>query len=111
MDLPFDVTAEHHFYGVDNTHFKLGAQVYQAVEDEDDGYRSCLQEIEVVSKADVEARNLVFPKRPVDTVRVVTDEDFTSLISTRDGHVWLKFGTDVSDDYYPVFIFQYEVRS
>ena len=35
MELPFDVNAEHHFYGVDSTHFKLGRQVYQAVEDPD----------------------------------------------------------------------------
>jgi hypothetical protein len=43
MDLPLG--KELGFYGVDSNRFKLGSKVYEAIEDEGDGYRSSLNDI------------------------------------------------------------------
>ena len=102
------------FYGVDGTCFKVGNQVFEAVEDESDGYRSMMEE--VYERTDWEQSNLNFFRRPVGRVRVEdVDEnlfDGYQLVEVGDGayggHIWLRFGTDNTDDYYPSFIFTYE---
>lgn len=96
------------FYGVDHNRFKLGRTVYECVEDEDDGYRSALQEVRKIPKAETE--KLIFYGNPVDTVRVDAAGDCNRLVSVVDGHVWLEYGTDYSDDYYPCFVFTYTPR-
>ncbi len=105
------------FFGVDHCSFKLGEQVFEAVEDENDGYRSCLGSVEV---RDVAGK--VFFKTPLDVVRLSRSSesavpndfsgelDFFRLTSIVDGHVWLEFGTSNSDDYYPCFVFHYRPR-
>lgn len=97
---------EQDFYGVDNTHFRLGDTVWNAVEDENDGYRSYLGSI-VETKPD----NLVFPRSPLARVRVDEyDSDAENgfrLVDVADGHCWLRVGTDNTDDYYPSFVFDY----
>lgn len=97
------------FYGVDNLCFKLDRKVYEAVEDEDDGYRSYFGSLEVVDVGD-----LIFFKRALATVEVQAWNDCHSegiaLVDVEDGHVWLRFGTDYIDDYYPVFFFTYQPR-
>ena len=97
------------FYGVDNNCFKLGRKVYEAIEDEDDGYRSYLHSIEVV-KVDG-----IFFKKPLAYVEVKStgDGDYFEgywLEDTKDGHVWLRVGTDNADDYYPYFVFEYQPK-
>lgn len=104
------VGSEANFYGVDNNCFKLGRQVFEAVEDESDGYRSYLGSIEVR-----DPKGLTFFGRPVAKVRIEKVDDGSSfdgyqLVDVRDGHVWLRVGTDHADYYYPCFTFQYEVR-
>lgn len=99
------------FYGVDNLHFKLGDKVYEVLEDGDDGYRSYLGSVEVR-----ETSGLIFFGKPVDEVVCVkapTDGDFDGydIKSLRDGHVWLRFGTDDSLDWYPSFVFRYQPRA
>jgi hypothetical protein len=119
MDIktPFPVNTPLPFYGVDGNRLKLGDKVYEAVEDPDDGYRSCLGSVEV--RAD--GAGIFFPN-PVDTVVVVDlDEprpsgadgaaDGWALTSTADGHVWLAFGTEHYDQYYPGFLFRYSPRT
>jgi hypothetical protein len=32
------------------------------------------------------------------------------FVDVKDGHVWLRFGTDNTDDYYPYFVFEYKPR-
>jgi len=108
--LKFDdvVGKEFGFYGVDNTSFKLGRNVWCAVEDEDDGYRSYLGSVVV------DVGDHIFFDRPLGTVRIevdsVGDFDGFRLVDISDGHVWLQFGTDNSDDYYPMFRFHYEPK-
>ena len=98
------------FYGVYCNCFKLDKLVYEAVEDEDDGYRSCLNEVVLVDKG-----SMIFQRRML--ARVVVGEadhgDFEGwqLIDAKDGHVWLRFGTDHVDDYYPMFTFEYQPKA
>jgi hypothetical protein len=94
------------FYGVDSTKFKLGKDIFEAVEDENDGYRSMLGSVEVRDPS-----GLVFFKRAIAEVTVVAVSvrggfDGWHLVDD-DGHVWLRLGTDDYDDYYPTFIFDY----
>lgn len=104
------------FFGVDGNCLKLDGSVFEAVEDPDDGYRSSLDYVEPRS-----AEGKVFFGQPVDTVRLeegpaLNDGDRDApygqfhgwvLRSVKDGHVWLWFGTDNYDDYYPGFVFRY----
>jgi len=99
------------FFGVDCNQFKLGRTVYEAIEDESDGYRSYLDSI-VVVKSDG-----IFSSRRIADVRVVIDPQdvgtltvAVALVDADDGHVWLRIGTDYSDDYYPMFRFEYNPK-
>lgn len=95
------------FYGVDDLNFKVGSQVYRAREDENDGYRSALDEVEAVE----DTTGLLFFRQPLAKVKVVpfnngyTDGD--KLVG-KDEHVWLTIGTENYHDYYPMFVFSYE---
>lgn len=97
------------FYGATEDQFKLGSTVYEAIEDPDDGYRSYLGSVEVVdSKA-------IFFNQPLAEVTVLSVDEVNGngafegykLVDTHDGHVWLVFGTENTDDYYPWFTFKY----
>ena len=105
------VGKEFEFYGVDSNEFKLDDTVYEAIEDESDGYRSYLESI-VVKKS-----GGIFFHRPVALVRVEElngyhekcygDFKGWQLVDIEDGHVWLIVGTENYDDYYPGFAFKY----
>ncbi len=99
----------HKFYGVDGSTFKLDDMVFEVVENPDDGYRSYMDTINLLS----DTGKLVFFKRMLDRVAVIYDNNNNgyNLVSTKDGHVWLRVGTDYSDDYYPYFIFDYTPRA
>lgn len=98
------VGSEFLFYGVDNNEFKLDDTVYEAIEDENDGYRSYLDSVVVV-----EGNGLFFTK-PLARVRVEElDENNWCLVDVLTGHNWLTVGTDYSmDGYYPSFVFNYQ---
>jgi len=110
------------FYGADtggNT-FKVDDVVFRVLEDPNDGYRSCLGAIDYTTESDS-----IFFSQPIARVKLVTfsriiEERYDSggfygapssegyqLVDAEDGHVWLYFGTDNTDDYYPYFVFQY----
>jgi len=106
--LPFRdlVGTRHAFYGVDAEAFKLGSRVFEAIVDPDDGYRSCLRDVVETD------RKCVFFRQPLEMVTIKDSgviDDGWDLVAD-DGHVWLTFGTDHSDDYYPSFIFSYTPR-
>ena len=92
------------FYGVDSNCFKVGRHVFEALEDESDGYRSMCSGI--CERTDVGI--LLFFKRRIATVSVEPDAEYEGfrLVDT-DGHVWLRLGTDNSNGYYPSFVFRY----
>ena len=93
------------FYGVDNNCFKLGKVVLEAVEDPHDGYRSFLEAVVVR-----DGKDLIFSGVPITEVKVVKGdnlrEDIFKLVD-KAGRVWLRFGTDCYDAYYPMFVFEY----
>lgn len=95
------------FYGVNDNQFKLGNIVFEAIENEDDGYRSMLDAVPVVFS------DRIFSRMPIVNVmyRDVSDGYFEGYeFYDETGHVWLKIGTSNVDDYYPIFKFDYEVR-
>lgn len=108
VSLPFGLNQPFGFYGVDNHQFKLGRNVYEAIEDPVDGYRSHLDTVVVRENTGI------FFKRAVDTVivREASDPFFSGyeVVSTKDEHVWLLFGTEQTDEYYPWFVFTYSPR-
>jgi len=97
------------FYGVHDTFFKIGQHIFEAIEDEDDGYRSYLDSVE--TRKD---EKLVFLGRSFATVTVEEKcngcFDGYVLRDTTDDHIWLKFGTENTDDYYPYFVFEYQTK-
>jgi hypothetical protein len=100
------------FYGVDNNAFcvKLpgtGARVaFEAMEDEDDGYRSMCEEV-----ISVPLKGHIFFGKPVADVLVQVDDEIDGyrLVDAKTQHVWLRMGTSYLDDYYPAFVFEYDV--
>jgi hypothetical protein len=97
------------FYGVNCNCFKIGKQVFEAIEDESDGYRSYLQSVEITKD------ELVFPRRMLSWVKILEWEDdydgnYYKFTDVKDGHVWLRFGTNTTDDYYPWFYFEYQPK-
>lgn len=119
MNVPFPLNEPLPFHGVDNHRFKLGPNVFEAIEDPDDGYRSYLGSVQATDGEGI------FFATPVDTVEVVEyeaggqgwehrdvgDVNGYALRSTSDGHIWLVFGTDNWEEYYPCFVFRYTPRA
>lgn len=94
------------FYGVCNHEFKLNDAVWEALEDEDDGYRSCM---DTVCRKNSDG---IFFERPLARVivRKASTIDGYQLVDSKNDHVWLEFGTEREDHYYPIFIFRYQTK-
>lgn len=104
------------FYGVENNFLCVAVGrnakrlAFEAIENEDDGYRSMLDEVREVS---IDGK--VFFDTPIAKV-ILQDADTDcfrgwKLVDAKDGHVWLLMGTDNANDYYPTFTFQYEPKA
>lgn len=95
------------FYGISNYTFKLDDKIWEAVEDPNDGYRSCLEDIKLVNKGSV-ATGIYF-QQPIAIVKVIESSEIHGyeLVDVELPHTWLTFGTDNSDKYYPCFCFYY----
>lgn len=102
------------FYGMDNNFFKLDDEIYEAIEDEADGYRSYLSEIRPTTEEEAE-ENLIFFQNPVDIVKIVdvSNDTFSGydIVSVEDDHLWLQVGTVNVDDYYPCCVIHYSPRT
>jgi hypothetical protein len=103
------------FYGVCGNQFKLEDVVFEAIEDPDDGYRSYLDTIKVIDS------DGIFQRTPLGYVYILGVEEGSisnygdsfsgyALVDITDNHVWLVIGTDNTDDYYPSFVFHYQIR-
>ena len=105
------------YYGADeaSNEFKVDDIIFRVLEDPDDGYRSHLGVIEYGEQS-----NAIFFRNPLARVRVesfereravdIFDSPASSgyrLIDVVDSHVWLEFGTENTDDYYPYFVFRH----
>jgi hypothetical protein len=103
------VGKEFDFYGAANNQFKLDDTVWEAMEDPDDGYRSHLGCVMVRPESQT-----IFFQTSLGRVRLfhraTSENDFYQIVDMSDGHIWLTFGTDQSDSYYPCFTFRYEPK-
>ena len=84
--------------------FKLDDNVYAAIEDPDDEYRSSMREL-IIDDSD-KMKN-TFPNIIVVGVYVTENYgscDILKLIDIETGETVLEVGTDKSDDYYPFFV-------
>lgn len=113
------------FYGAESQSFKVGDQVIEVLENPDDGYRSFLggflshdeSKFNFYTKPFARVRlehcgteAIQDPKYPAEdhgTVLIESDFDGYKLVDVVDNHIWLEFGTNYSDDYYPCFVFSY----
>ena len=108
------VGIELEFHGAESQAFMVDGVVFEVLEDPDDGYRSHMAGVLAHSPKDYS-----FYEKPFATVRIekIDNEEREGvsvermhgykLIDTKDSHVWLTFGTQWYDDYYPMFRFQY----
>ena len=103
----------HLLYGVDANRVKLDGLEFEVIEDEEDGYRSSMDAVAVLEPGTVKGAHGV-----LDEVILTYSEDRRDeysdgprktwkLISTTSDHVWLEFGTDYADTYYPYFVFDF----
>ena len=100
------------FYGATNNKFKVGIDedtiIFEVLEDEDDGYRSCLDTVVVSDQtnADKDFLGKHFAKVCIETIEYNYFKGYAIKDAASD-HNWLEFGTDHADDYYPYFVFRY----
>ena len=106
------------YYGADagDHTFKVDDIVFKVLEDPNDGYRSCLGAIDYTDE-----HSSIFFRTPIARVCIETYEGRNQewsqgdqgyqLVDIADGHVWLEFGTDNTDDYYPCFVFRHMPKS
>lgn len=104
------------FYGVHDCEFKLGNIVFEALDDPCDGYRSYLDSVPIVNSKSI------FSPLPIINLYFKRDSQMLSeqfgydmpgdfyIFYDKTGHIWLYFGTDHCDDYYPMFTFHYSPR-
>ena len=105
------------FYGAESQSFKVDGVVFEVLEDPDDGYRSHMAG--VLARSD---RDYNFYDKPIARVRlekIFEEEDEMGAVEKMHGyklvdldhdHIWLTFGTEWYDDYYPMFRFEYKPK-
>lgn len=91
--------------------FVIDGICYVAWEDQDDGYRSCMDELQ--SSADIPKWITRFENTSVmckyvteraDQYRTMICQDILQVVSKETGKLVLEAGTDGDDEYYPVFV-------
>jgi len=97
------------FYGVCGKRFKLGSIVFEAVEDANDGYRSCLENFYILDKE--ECKDDIFFHESIADVMIIESPRIDGIEIVENDHTYLTIGTDTSDNYYPFFVFEYNPRN
>lgn len=87
--------------------FQLGRMIFEVLEDENDGYRSTMDHVEIKTTSAPLGQKLATVEIKKHETR---DQFFYHLVDIVDGHIWVEFGTDNVDDYYPCFIFRTFVK-
>ena len=89
--------------------FKFQGIVWKALVDENDGYRSMLEQISYAEKPEdfISVTNLA----EVEVRRVCDNEHIFfngwELVDVNNNHVWLQVGTDYTDHWYPHIVFRH----
>lgn len=90
--------------GKNTIRFELDGQVYEAVENPDDGYRSYMEKL-VISNEKI--KNKIPKTQIVCVYRNDDDCDLLDFIDCKNGKVFMTVGTKYVHDYYPVCTFEY----
>ena len=85
----------------DSVMFMLDGVFYKATENPDDGYRSYLDEIEIIS--DIPKNTFA----PIPVLCSADDENILEVRDKRNGQTILRVGTDDADAYYPCAILEW----
>ncbi len=87
--------------------FVLDGKTYTAIEDPEDGYRSCMKEIK---EGLTEVKNTFYP---IEVMAIMKPDEtceknyVLQLINTSNGKIVFEVGTENIDDYYPCWIAHY----
>lgn len=85
--------------------FRLNGNVFVAVEDPSDGYRSSMRELR--SLGEIALDNMFPPVEVFGLYRSERNRDQSDILELYDlatGKLVLEIGTDATDDYYPSFV-------
>ena len=87
--------------------FVLDGKTYTAIEDPEDGYRSCMREIKVSNRR---VGNMFEPIDVVGKMKAAGTytNDTIEFIDVITGKVVLEIGTDNWDDYYPYWVANFQ---
>lgn len=106
------------FYGAESQAFKVDGVVFEVLMDPDDGYRSHMAGVFARSEKGYNFYSKPFATVRLEKIDVEERDDYScermhgyKLVDTADGHIWLTFGTEWHDDYYPMFMFMYTLKS
>lgn len=92
--------------------FKFDDILWQAAEDEMDGYRSMLDYV-VYADSEIESKFISHENLAhvvLENIDNTEDGGYFAgyvLKDTTDGHIWLRIGTDYTDEWYPYIVFQH----
>lgn len=90
--------------------FTLDGVTYIALENPDDGYRSYMEELEIVDevcKTKLPDIEVVCSMRHDHTAHLGQDDDILSFVDANNGKEILAIGTANTNDYYPYCVFEY----
>lgn len=82
--------------------FRLDGVVYMAIEDPEDGYRSCMKDLVVAPEAVM--KNVFSPVRVIGRCTEGDVNDILNLFDAVTKELVLEVGTEGTDDYYPFFV-------
>jgi hypothetical protein len=92
-----------HSYDAQTLSFILDDTIYTALEDENDGYRSCMGEL-LINK--FQCKNTFEPIQVLGIYKEKSGYSTSDILQLygMDGKLILEVGTDNTDDYYPSFV-------
>lgn len=110
-----DLVGERYFSGIDEgqedycnfVKFILDGVIYKAIEDPEDGYRSCLGSIAITNEA---VKNSFIPQKMncvMTPDRDYRQPDILQLFDCETKGLVLEIGTDSSDEYYPICVMSF----
>lgn len=110
IDKLLDIAAALHYCPFSNS-FQLGDVIFEVVADSDDGERSSMAELRIVSTNAVQEypnhyflANVKMQEEDDDIYQIVEDENGPNQ------HFWLRFGTEETHSDYPLFLFDWTPR-
>jgi hypothetical protein len=105
MEINFNELVGHEarlYLSLDINTFILGTVKFEVLEDEQDGYRSSMDKVAILDdKVDIRRQQFLAK------VKVLSSDIGFQIVDADDNHLWLEFGTEDTDSYYPLFVFRW----